>query len=173
MDGHPRGRAQPDQGGARDILTFDIERLSRYSIPPALLEAHYKELAPLQHINKLKPDWEAYSHMQQLGDLLFVTARITTRPCHMVGYMVLVVRPHLHYGDVLVAIDDIHYLAPEYRGAGWGKKLIEFAEQAAANMGAKIFSVRCKAKSNHGYIFESLGYELTDLVYIKDLTNVG
>jgi GNAT superfamily N-acetyltransferase len=154
-------------------LIFDVERFSRYAIPIDILEAHYEELAPFKHLNRLKPDWGAYATMQERGELLFVTARKKTRPSHLVGYMIMVVRPHLHYQDVLVAVDDIHYLMPNFRGAGWGKKMIAFAEAEAAKMGAKIFSTRCKAKSDHGHIFESMGYELTDLVYIKDLTNVG
>ncbi len=133
------------------------------------MRAHYEEVAPMKDINKMAPDWANYREMQDMGQLIFLTAR--NHDGEMVGYMVVVVRPHLHYRRTKVAIDDLHYLAPEYRGAGWGKKMISFAEQQAAKKGAKVFSMRCKAESNHGYIFESLGYKLTDLVYLKDLTD--
>ncbi len=177
MDGLTRRRARADSCNAGDSVIFGVESLNEHVIPKELMRAHYAETAPMKDIHKMAPDWDNYREMQDLDQLIFVTARTQQAPpCapvvyDIVGYMVVVIRPHLHYRKTKVAIDDLHYLAPEYRGAGWGKKMIAFAEQKAKEAGAKVFSMRCKAESNHGYIFESLGYKLTDLVYLKDLTD--
>jgi GNAT superfamily N-acetyltransferase len=168
MDGHPRGRARADQVGAGNNLSFAVEPLTITSVPADMMQAHYEESAKFKGVLKLHPNWGEYLGMQAKGELVFVVARINT---FVVGYMVIVVKPHLHYVDVKLAVDDLHYLMPEYRGQGWGKSMIMFAEKAARQAGATVFSMRCKAAQNHGYIFESLGYELTDLVYVKDLTH--
>jgi GNAT superfamily N-acetyltransferase len=151
-------------------MHFAVEILTKTSIPKALMKAHYEELAPMKHLLALDPDWSAYFRMQALGELVFVTLRRDSDD-EMIGYMIMVVKPHLHYRGAKLAIDDLHYLLPEYRGQGWGKKLIAFAEGEAKQAGAKIFSMRTKVGKDHSYIFEAMGYELTDLVYIKDLTN--
>jgi GNAT superfamily N-acetyltransferase len=82
-------------------------------------------------------------------------------------------KPHLHYSATQVAINDVHFLRREYRGLGAGKAMIAFAEGAARAAGAKLFSMRCKAapEKDHGHIFTGMGYTLTDLVYVKDLTH--
>lgn len=118
----------------------------------------------------LEPDWAEYQRLQEKGQLIFVAAR--SKRGRVAGYAIIVLRPHMHYAGAKVAYDDAHYLAPKYRSQGWGKKMIQYAEKVALAAGAKVFSMRTKAgEHNHGHIFESMGYQLTDLVYLKDLTN--
>lgn len=133
-----------------------------------MLADHYAEIAPMKQRFKLEPDWQEYLDEQRDGRLLFITARSAGE---LVGYMGVFLRPHLHYRKTIVAVDDLHYLMPMYRGLGFGKHLIEFGETAARARGATVFSMRCKAEHNHGAIFEKLGYQLSDLVFIKDLTH--
>lgn len=66
---------------------------------------------------------------------------------------------------------------PRFRGLGVGKDLIAFSESVAAMCGAQMFVLREKydmgvERERHAHIFKSLGYELTDLVYTKDISNV-
>lgn len=140
-----------------------------------MMRRHYEEVtrAPLKNVLKIDPWWAEYLEIQDSGELVLVAAWDATVavPAPLVGYIILIVRPHLHYSGVTVAVNDLHYLYPEYRGAGWGKKMIEFAEDCAKKKGAKLFSMRTKAALSHGHIFEAMGYHLTDLVYVKDLTN--
>ena len=154
----------------RETLEFGVEHFSKDSIPRELLEAHHAEVGVLKDVLALEPDWSEYEILQHKGQLIFVTAR--SRRDRVAGYALIVLRPHLHYAGAKVAYDDAHYLAPKYRSQGWGKKLIQYAEKVALAAGAKVFSMRTKAgSSNHGHIFESMGYQLTDLVYLKDLSN--
>ncbi len=171
MDGRSRGRARPDQIGAGDqYLDFGVEFFTKEAIPTAILEAHHAEVGVLKGTLDLMPDWAQYELLQVKGELIFITAR--SNRARVAGYMLVILRPHLHYAGAKVAYDDAHYLTPKYRGGGWGKKMIQYAERRAKAYGAKVFSMRTKAgEHNHGYIFESLGYKLTDLVYLKDLTD--
>lgn len=147
-----------------------MEFFNKDSIPVPLLEAHHAEVGVMKGVLALEPDWSEYERLQEKGQLIFVAAR--SKRGRVAGYAIIVLRPHLHYAGAKVAYDDAHYLAPKYRSQGWGKKLIQYAERIAAAAGAKVFSMRTKSgEHNHGHIFEAMGYKLTDLVYLKDLTN--
>jgi GNAT superfamily N-acetyltransferase len=152
-----------------DDIRFAVEQLSQNLIPGWMLLDHYDENAPIKRVFKQDLDWSKYMEAQDKGEFFLVTARIGLGK--MVGYMAMFLQPHLHYKQTKVARDDAHYLMPEYRGQGAGKAMIAFAEKMAAERGASVFSMRCKAAQSHGHIFESLGYKLTDLVYLKELNH--
>jgi GNAT superfamily N-acetyltransferase len=69
-----------------------------------------------------------------------------------------------------MATDDLHYLMPAYRNLGAGKAMLQIAEKVAIERGAVFIHLRCKAAHNHGYIFEGMGYVLTDFLYVKEIT---
>jgi GNAT superfamily N-acetyltransferase len=152
-----------------DDIRFAVEQLSQNLIPGWMLLDHYDENAPIKRVFKQDLDWSRYMQAQDKGEFFLVTARIGLG--RMVGYMAMFLQPHLHYRQTKVACDDAHYLMPEYRGQGAGKAMIAFAEKMAAERGATVFSMRCKAEQSHAHIFESLGYKLTDLVFLKELSH--
>lgn len=133
---------------------------------------HYNEIAVQKQVFKRPdPDWPFYMAEAKAGRLVLITAR--EKDTHLlVGYVVLLLKRHPHYQSIVVAENDLHYLNSIWRGMGNGKAMIQKAEEAAAKRGAKLFIMRTRhRKSEHGYIFEGLGYELTDLVYTKELTH--
>jgi GNAT superfamily N-acetyltransferase len=152
-----------------DDIRFAVEQLSQNLIPGWMMLDHYEENAPIKRVFKQDLDWTRYMQAQDKGEFFLVTARIGLG--RMVGYMAMFLQPHLHYKQTKVACDDAHYLMPEYRGQGAGKAMIAFAEKMAAERGATVFSMRCKAEQSHAHIFESLGYKLTDLVFLKELSH--
>jgi GNAT superfamily N-acetyltransferase len=156
----------------RPEITLAVETLTPSTIPAWMLADHYAENAMFKDALKLAPDWDTYIKAQSKGEFIFVSAREVDGPKEIVGYVALFLRPHPHYRQTIVAVDDVHYLMPAYRGAGLGKIMLAFAEGAAKERGATIFSMRTKAGQDHGYIFTDMGYVLTDLVYVKDLRNV-
>jgi GNAT superfamily N-acetyltransferase len=150
------------------MVTFAVEQLHPDLIPFQLFQDHYAEIAaPKNSFVKPAPDWSRYLEAQEKGEFIAIIARDQGK---VVGYMSIFLQPHQHYIATVMAVDDMHYLMPSYRGRGAGKQMIEFAEQAAVERGATVFSMRCKAAQDHGHIFKSLGYELSDLVYLKELT---
>jgi hypothetical protein len=130
-----------------------------------LLQAHYQEIAPFQDLLELKPDLENYRAMQKAGRLVCVTAR---QDGVLIGYFAFFVHRHLHYIDTIVANEDVKFIHPAHRGTA-GIRMIKFAEIVARERGAKIFIQRSKAKSEHGALYEKLGYAVLDEVYAKRL----
>jgi GNAT superfamily N-acetyltransferase len=149
-----------------DKIVFAVEELTPDLIPTEMMLDHYEENAPFKHTLRMDMDWTEYLDAQDDDEFFLITARLDGK---LVGYMGIFVHPHLHYRETMVAVDDAHYLMPGFRGQGAGKAMIDFAEKTAAARGATVFSMRCKVAQNHGHIFESLGYKLTDLVYLKDI----
>jgi hypothetical protein len=112
----------------------------------------------------LNPDLETYNALDAQGKLITVCARDNDR---LVGYIVFIVAPHLHYKDVIVGNEDLHFLLPEYRKGRVGINLLKAGEEAMRLAGAKLIITRTKAKQDHGKIFQRLGYSLQDHVYTK------
>ena len=150
-------------------VTFQVEDFaSLYPEAAPLLEKHWLEVAPYKDLCWLNPDVGAYEKAQAASVLWIATARDGQR---LVGYLWLVVAPHLHYKHVLQATDDIHFLHPAYRNAGLVLKFFRFAEHEMRKRGVGIMTLRTKAAPalNHGAIFERLGYDKQDIVYTKRL----
>jgi len=146
-----------------------VEPLRPDTIPAWMFGDHVEESCPNKEVFKLKPDWAYYFREQREGRFFMVSAR--NENWDIVGYVGMFIRPHHHYSDVVMATDDLHYLLPAYRGQKLGAFMLAFAEKVAAEKGASIFLMRCKANQPHGKIFEDMGYKLTDLTYLKDIRN--
>ena len=89
----------------------------------------------------------------------------------LVGYSVLILTPHLHYG-YLYAHHDAVYLCPEYRRGRLGLDLIKAAEQEATRRGAVRIVWYAKPHSTFFSLLDRLGYEVEEIVYRKDLNHV-
>ncbi len=152
---------------ASKAVEFAVEKFSDTVVEASeLLRLHYAEIAPYQDLFKLNPDIATYMKLQATGILYIVTARSAGK---LVGYVSLIVKEHVHYKDVLMATDDIHFLHPDWRKGGTGLRMLKFAEQKMREMGVKVMALRTKVASNHGVLFERLGYEPMDVVYLKRL----
>ena len=71
-----------------------------------LLENHYEEIALDRDVIKLNPDYETYKKCCDSGLMKIITARDDGK---LVGYLIAIIKYHLHYKDSLTAIDDIFY----------------------------------------------------------------
>lgn len=152
---------------AKGPVVFAVETFDA-SYPEAsnLLQLHYEEIAPHQDIFKLNPNLAVYRRMDAAGSLCIVTARASGA---LVGYIVMMINRHLHYHDTLVATDDIHFIHPLYRKGSLGLRLIAAAEKEMIARKVKVMILRTKAASNHGLLFERLGFAPLDIVYSKAL----
>jgi hypothetical protein len=148
------------------VITYQVETLAatRDEAMP-LLDRHYDEIAQFKDVQKLDPDWDAYAALERAGKLWVMTVRDRGS---MIGYIVMLVGRSLHY-KLVVASEDIHYLLPAYRRGLTGYKLIAKAKQAMKERGAQLVIMRCNAGQAHGALFERLGAELQDLVYVFKL----
>ena len=145
--------------------TLAQERLSeiRHEAMPLLLR-HWEELALNKATTPLDPDWKAYQRLEDAGVLHVTTLR---RGGDLIGYVSFLVAPNLHYQTVIVATDDVFFLAPEYRVGLLGRTLLKAAHMAVIRAGATKIVHRHKDHFDVGPVLRSLGFALIEHVYAK------
>lgn len=150
-----------------DRVVFRRERLMdlRHECEE-IIEAHYQEIALQKDAQKLNPDWDEYFRLERLGKVWLMTAR---HHGELVGYIVMIISHHMHYKTLSVALEDLHYLRPEYRKGLTGYRLISTAVKEMAKLGVKKCVLRTKFFKNHGKLFERLGFVREDEVWSRIL----
>lgn len=126
----------------------------------------FHEAAPLS------PDWERYLEFERAGWLYMVTARDGGK---LVGYITVLVYPHLHHKDTKWAFVDVMYLSPENRKGWLGVRMIRHLEKGLTKLGAKVawFGTKKHVKNKNargvGEILTFLGYGEVETIYAKVL----
>lgn len=159
-----------DTGPAR--LSFLVEPWNQ-ALPEMepLWAEHYREVARDQAHIPLAPDYATYAELDQRGALHVVTARAEGR---LAGYLVAVVRPHLHYRTTLHAFFDLYYLSPTHRRGHAGVQLFRAAEQSLKTRGVRKMMTGTKVHTAPGgraldvsAIFQRLGWIETERQFGK------
>ena len=145
------------------MAVFAVEKFAAaYPEASELLKLHWDEVAPYKDLFTLNPDLERYQRLEDQGSLCVITAR---EEGTLIGYIVMVVAPNLHYKQALCATDDIHFVHPDYRKGSLGSRLIVTAVALMKKAGVKVMFLRTKVANSHGLLFERLGFEPLDMVY--------
>lgn len=71
-----------------------------------LFPLHYDELCVTKDF-PLDPDYEAYKRIGAAGMLRCITCRADGE---LIGYIVFIVQPHLHYKSCKTAFEDIYFI---------------------------------------------------------------
>jgi len=130
-----------------------------------LFPAHYDELCVTKDF-PLQPDYEAYKRLSQAGMLRCINCRIDKE---IVGYIVFIIHPHLHYMSCMTAFEDIYFIKKEYRKGRVGIKLFQYAESVLKGIGVNRIIMHTKVHLDHSRLFEYLGYKHTDKLFTKIL----
>lgn len=125
---------------------------------------HWEEIAVNKDKIKLNPDWSFYEAIYTSGNLGIYTVRDKEK---LVGYFIVIAKPHPHYKDHLFAVNDILYLDPNYRKGLVGYKMIKFVEEDLKKMGVSVLAVNTKVHKPFDPLMERLGFDLTERVYTK------
>jgi len=129
-----------------------------------LFYKHWEEIAVNKDKIKLNPDWSFYESIYEAGNLGIYTARKDT---NLVGYFIVIARPHPHYKDHIFAANDIIYIDPDYRKGLVGYKLIKFVENDLKNMGVSVLTINTKVHKPFDAVLERLGFENVERLYSK------
>ena len=129
-----------------------------------LLEDHWEEIALHKDTIKLNPDYKRYQEMFKNGSMKIVTARDDGK---LVGYCILMLYHHIHYKDQFMAMDDIFFIAKDYRKGLTGVKLFIKTEEIMKQYGVTKLSMNVKVHQDVGTIFERLGYKETERMFTK------
>jgi GNAT superfamily N-acetyltransferase len=132
-----------------------------------LIRKHYEEIAHFRDI-ALNPDWARYLAMEAAGGLRIVTARTGIA---LIGYVIAIVAPNLHYRDCLVCTVDVLFIDPAWRQFGIAKKMILCLEATVRAEGVQVMSQHGKVREdvNITAFMQKLGYLPVDIMYAKRL----
>ena len=130
-----------------------------------LLPVHYDELCVTKEF-PLDPDYDAYKKIADAGNLVCIVCMDENE---VVGYIVFIVQPHLHYKSCLTAFEDIYYVKPEYRKGRIGIRLFQYAEKVLKSAGVNRIIMHTKIHLDNSKLFEYLEYKHSDKLYTKIL----
>jgi hypothetical protein len=128
-----------------------------------ILPTHYEELCVTKDF-PLEPDLAAYDRLNTAGMLKAVTCR---NDGELVGYIIFIVQPHLHYMSCITAFEDLYYVKKEYRKGRTGIKLFQFSEKVLKDAGVRRIIMHTKIHMDNSRLFEYLGYKHTDKLFTK------
>jgi len=149
------------------MLTAHIEPLmSQLDEIKQLIGKHYDELALNKDKVPLRPQWHEYVRKEQAGQIVYVTLRESG---HLIGYIIMIVAPGLHYETCLTAHMDILFVDPDKRdGAGKGVFLmIDRLEKELRRRGVQRWFMGTKLHKDIGAIFKRRGFEPVEMTYSK------
>jgi len=143
-------------------MKYQVETVSQ-CLPDMgeLHQDHYEEITTHKHLKKLKPDYDAYYKLEKKGNLRVMTVR--TDDNILIGYFVTFIQRHIHYTDVVYALNDILYIHPGHRGGTVGYRLMKEALQDLRdNTGANILCIHMKVEYPFRGLLHKLGFSLTE-----------
>jgi len=128
-----------------------------------LFPIHYEELCVVKDF-ELNPDYAAYKRMCDAGMLRCITCRCDGE---LIGYIIFIIQPHLHYMSCKTAFEDIYFIRKEYRRGRVGIKLFQYAENVLKGIGVDRIVMHTKVHLDNSRLFEYLGYKMTDKIFTK------
>ena len=128
-----------------------------------LYPAHYEELSVTKSV-PLEPNYEVYKNIETAGILKVVTCR---NDKELIGYILFIVTPHLHYKSCITAVEDIYFVKKDYRRGRTGIKLFQFAEKYLKEQGVHRVIYGTKVHLDNSKLFEYLGYSFFEKLYSK------
>lgn len=137
-----------------------------------MLWEDFREIEVDQDKVPMAPDWEHYFGLERLGGYRVIAARSEGQ---LVGHNAFFLNKHTRHKNTTFAINDMVYLAPDYRKGWAGVSIIRESERLLKEAGVvKIqYSVKEDVKigsNGHGTVGDllgSLGYQFIERVYAK------
>lgn len=146
------------------MITYQVEAYSDCIEEMKLhYDDHYNELSVTKDF-KLDPNYEAYFSLEKNNLLKVITCR---KDGTLIGYIIFVITPHLHYKSMITAAEDIYYLTKAERKGRVGIKLFQYAEQYLKSIGINRIIFTTKVHLDNSRIFEYLDYKYIEKVYSK------
>jgi GNAT superfamily N-acetyltransferase len=146
------------------MITYQVEKYSDcVEELKQLYPEHYEELSVTKSI-PLEPNYEVYKNIEDAGILKVVTCR---NDADLIGYILFIVTPHLHYKSCITAVEDIYFVRKDYRKGRTGIKLFQFAEKYLKEQGVHRVIFGTKVHLDNSKLFEYLGYTFFEKLYTK------
>lgn len=136
-------------------FVFAVERMEEILSELKLLhQEHWKETEGYRAEIPLNPDYMELIRHEHAGRFIVFTLRCDGR---LVGNFSLFIAKS-HQTQTLVASEDTLYVAPEARGTGAAKGLMEYSEKALHKLGVNQITASVKLVNNAGAFLQRMGY---------------
>lgn len=145
-------------------FTHTTTILDQIELSAALQQAHWEELATNKAAMKLAPAMKQYAALEHAGILFAVLAYDGDK---LIGYSVNFMAVNLHYSALLMAQNDVLFVAKKYRTGRTGLRLMQETEQAAQKRGAGIVLWHAKEGTPLAGILPRMGYKVQDVLFSK------
>ena len=149
------------------LVYADVDGFAVLNEMDDLFPAHYEELCVTKEFD-YEPDYDAYKRCAEAGMLRCITCRADGE---LIGYIIFLISPHLHYKSCITATEDIYFVKKEYRKGRIGIRLFQYAEKVLKERGVQRIVMHTKVHLDNSKLFEYLGYKWTDKVFTKMLGN--
>ena len=127
-----------------------------------LFRAHWEEVGTFRDAVPLDVDVERIIELERAGLWLSWTVRDAGV---LVGYVCVLVTPHLHYRSTPQAFVDVVYLVPAVRGGGLGRRVLRQVMDALGHAGVRKIVLHVKLSHDFGPLLEQLGFVATETNY--------
>lgn len=132
-----------------------------------ILARHWEEVARNQDKIPLAVGWDTYRLMTEAGTCSTVTAREDGR---LVGYVINLVAPSLHYMRNVFSVNDAIYLDPACRGRGVADAMMDFCEALLRDKyGVEFCHMHMKMAHDFSPWMKKRGYVPIDMIWEKAL----
>jgi L-amino acid N-acyltransferase YncA len=125
------------------------------------VDDQYEELSNVKGQIPYELDLDQFKMLEDTGALKVVTAR----DGKLVGYVIWLLFPHLHFKGVLHAAADLYHVTKSERGKGTGRAMFEYSINFCKEIGVRRILMGEKMKYKHSKLLESFGFELTEQFY--------
>jgi GNAT superfamily N-acetyltransferase len=119
------------------------------------------ETGLMQHPN---PQWDLYEALEANDATIAYAAY---EGLTMVGYVIVFLTPHLHYGFIYGA-HDVIYVKPEYRKSSIGLYFIRRCEDEAKKRGAKCIYWHAKPMSVFAGVMRKSKHRFDEEIYVRE-----
>lgn len=146
------------------MLTYQLEPWAQYYADVQELWAvHYAEFEPFhQGRMPMAPDVDLYAALERAGQLMVLVVR---NAGVVVGYSLMVVKPHPHYRYTLCGFEDSYYLHPDFRKGFAGIRLVRETLKHVRARGAKMVYIYTKDFASKAKLLKFCGMTKCDEVY--------
>lgn len=131
-----------------------------------LFSDHWDEVALNKRLMVLKPDIDRYKAMEASGLTMILAAYDGGQ---LIGYSVNFIMKHLHYADLVIANNDLLFLAKERRTGRLGIQLIRETERVAKEKGATLMLWHAKKNTPLAGVMPRMGYGVQDIIFSKEI----
>lgn len=131
-----------------------------------LVRDYYTRTIASRGMRPLKFKWKTYQRLENAEACKLFNAR---EKDELIGFALYVLQDHLHHEFQRVAHCTMIGVKPECRGKGIGRQLIEHAEDWFRQHGVTHMVHQHRTIYNVKPLFESMGFKLDELGYVKEL----